>query len=367
MSQKSDTDRTANTVSAHVAHTSTEGARAAADELHAGAARIEATLERHAGASLGQKAGRVAEEFHAATLNADAAQKGLSVRARTTASLGQPCAAADIVLSDGSRAAQVKFHRTPEANATGLSRGRYARMQKVVPSDHVDAVRVHADRRASALTLKRPGRAVAMKHTASTASDRVAARGAASKPLSVAESRALVKDPSTLRGVATRLELGAAVQSGAVSGAVVGGVLSVVGSVVDVARGDATVGDAALRTVKATAQSAATGAATAVIATAATRTLAQVGLRTVARSSAPLAIASTALELAGGAVNLARGRETAAEFGVKSAKAVARGGGTWAAAELGAFAGTAICPGVGTVIGGVVGGLLGGFGLSKLF
>lgn len=352
--------------SAHFAHVANRGARAAADELHAGAARIEECVQRHGGASLEQKAGRVAEEWHAATLNADAASKGLSVRAHTTASVGRPCAPADIVVTGGGAPIQVKYHATPESNAAGLSRPRYDAMQKVVPAGQADTVRAHAARRADALQVKRPARALSMKHTAATANERVVAGGAESKPLSAGAARELAQDPATLNRMATGAELRGAAKSGAMAGAVVGAAFSVVGSVKDVASGKASVGDAAVRTAQATAVGAATGAGAAVIATATARALTRAGMHSLARNSAPVAVASTVLEIAGGAVSFARGRETARDFGVKSAKAVGRGAGCWAAAEVGALVGTAICPGIGTAVGGLVGGLLAGFGLSKL-
>lgn len=67
-----------------------------------------------------------------------------------------------------------------------------------------------------------------------------------------------------------------------------------------------------------------------------------------------------------GAIDVARGKKSAGEFGKDiacNASGIASGTGGWAA---GAAVGTAICPGVGTVVGGIVGGIAGGIAGSSL-
>ena len=67
-----------------------------------------------------------------------------------------------------------------------------------------------------------------------------------------------------------------------------------------------------------------------------------------------------------GAIDVARGKKSAGEFGKDvacNASGIAAGTGGWA---TGAAVGTAICPGIGTVVGGIVGGIAGGVAGSSL-
>jgi hypothetical protein len=208
----------AGAAAAIVAHGWTGGARAAADERHAGRARLHAEMRIYAGASERQRAGRAAEEWHATEFNADAAAKRLPIRGRTTASMGRRRAAADIELTHGERAAQVKYYGTAKSTATHLAREAYDTMQKVVPADQRPGVRNHSARRSQdpKLATRAPARATSMRHTAGVVSDRLRGGGAQSRPLSNAGARALARDPDILARTASH-EYGAALKAGAVS------------------------------------------------------------------------------------------------------------------------------------------------------
>jgi hypothetical protein len=144
--------------------------------------------EENRNKSIEQLQGYLAEVHHETTFNADAARKGLPVRAKRT----DPYSAADLEIRDrrGLRSghAQLKYHGSPARTAFAISLTKYDGMQKVVPSDQVSGVR--------ALAWKRGADALGNRNyadTARTVSDRVRGGGAESDPLSLAGARALAR------------------------------------------------------------------------------------------------------------------------------------------------------------------------------
>ena len=87
--------------------------------------------------------GHIFEKIEAAKFNVNAAAKGSSLRAHTTAELGLPHSKADLlIMSKGQvvQQAQLKVgSRAYETNS--LSSPKYNGLQKVVPRDHAQRVR----------------------------------------------------------------------------------------------------------------------------------------------------------------------------------------------------------------------------------
>lgn len=127
--------------------------------------------------------------------------------------------------------------------------------------------------------------------------------------------------------------------------------------------GDKNLTDAAKDIATDTIKSAAAGATINLTATAvksaAPKILGSAG-KTLARGSAPVAIATGLVECA---VLASKGELTT----TKTAKVAGSTVSTWAAAEGGAILGTAVAGPVGTIIGGIVGGILGNLGFNSLF
>lgn len=333
----------------------TRGAAAMAEAAR-GAARVRDVAQQFRNAShVNHTAGRVFEEMHAASANVNAALKGLPQRFVTTASEGDPHAAADIIVKVGNKtvgAAQAKLSDSSTALLSRVSRKDYTGMQKLVPADKVERVRKLAD------SLAKDGRRpdLDLADTAKRACARLQYKGAASRPVTVAEAQAAARQPAR---AAARIERDAALQgygSAAAAGAVLSGAVSLVQG--------GSAGDAA--------KAAGKGAAKALAQQAATRGVEQAGKALVGKAAANVlgrsgagAIAGAGIGIATDLVDLANGKIDSTECAARACKHGVRAGTTWAGAEAGAMAGAFAGP-IGVAVGAMVGGLVGSL-LPDLF
>lgn len=343
-----------------------------------GAERIQDVAQHWKNTSQEQIAGRIAEEFHAASYNIDAAAKGLDAKAATGSSSGLPTAAEDIIITRGRQivdSAQVKYHATPAKTTLQISRTKYDGLQRVVPSDQHERVREIAAKRGIDGLGQRN-----FPDVAKNASDRIRSCGAESTPLSRTEALNIAKAPeqgaNKLNSLARSREMQAqqklrvtkglvkgrltgAVKSGAAAGAAVGGGISAVSNIIEYANGTKSSKDAVVDTITDTAACAATGAAVSGAAIVAEAALLRVGAGALAGGAAPVAVGLTAVEVVKDFGRLVNGDIDGEKFAKKTGSNLVKGGATWGGMEGGAVIGTAICPGIGTVVGGVVGGLVG--------
>lgn len=133
--------------------------------------------------------GDVAELWHAGTLNLDATQRHLDVRAYAPRDVSP----IDIAMrGDGhGEAAQLKFYGSAEATAQAISDPKYAGLDKVVPADQLEGVREAAKRLANHHHDSRHEMSESYQHTADVVDDRLRMDGAESRPLSEPQSREL--------------------------------------------------------------------------------------------------------------------------------------------------------------------------------
>jgi len=304
-------------------------------------------------------AGRLAEEIHATTFNTDAAGKGLrGLQAKTTASMGDPFAAADVVVTkSGAQVdlAQLKYCRRASDTTRKIANVKYDDMQRVVASDQVDQVRDIARRRGTDGLGRRNYPAVAEE-----ASGSIRNSGAASTPLSHAEAIEAAANPTTAASRLVSNQVVGALKSGAVTGGLVGAGISAITNIVSVAKDEKSANAAVVDTAADTAGCAATGAAVSAAAVGAQTALARAGAGALARGSAPVAIAVTAVDIGKNAYKTAVGEIDSSELAARSAGNVATGVSTWGGMEAGAALGTLLMPGVGTIVCGVAGGIVGG-------
>ncbi len=89
-------------------------------------------------------AGRIAEKYHKGTFNISTARNGRTdLKARTTASNGQPYVKSDIeILRNGMvvDGAQVKYYKTPLQTTFHISHPKYDGLQKVCPAEQAGRV-----------------------------------------------------------------------------------------------------------------------------------------------------------------------------------------------------------------------------------
>ncbi|MEQ9498728.1 MAG: hypothetical protein RIT81_17755 [Deltaproteobacteria bacterium] len=337
--------------------------------------------------------GRIAEEVHAATFNANAHLSGApTLTARTTASVGRPSAAADIELLRAGRivdGAQLKYSRFPGQNAQRLSRADYRPMQKVAPSDQLAKTADVARRLEQRNALRRPARAAELRDTAERVTDRITHDGVTSEPLTFDEAQGLArasrKGAAKLPRPAERsvgAEIAATTSKAAVAGLVAGGAVTAATSaftnVRACMRGEKTGADAAKSVCVDTSVGALDGASKAALGaalksggaalakSAAPTALKQVG-GALGRSNAAFAIGACVVDATVGGVRLARGEIDGTEYGKRVGESTSAAAGGWGGAAGGAALGTMIFPGAGTAVGAVIGGIGGAVASSALF
>lgn len=304
-------------------------------------------------------AGRIAEKYHEGTFNMDAIRKGRrDLKAQTTASNGKYQATADIeILKNGKvvDAAQVKYHKTPVQTAFHISDPKYDGLQKVCPAEQVERVHDLAGKRGSSGIGQRN-----YPDTAAKASDHLHHEGVKSNVLSYNKAVNITRNPVEAAKEILRKESLGAVKGGAIVGGAASGVMSVAENICAVAKGKKKGSDAIKAIGKDTVCGTADGAAKSVASIGIQAGLVRVGARTLAKSSAPVAIGVTAVDVIKDAALAISGEIDGEEFAIRSGKNVAKGGACWGGMEAGAALGTMILPGVGTVIGGILGGLASG-------
>ena len=323
-----------------------------------GLKRVADTNARYANLATPNRAGFIAEELHAMSFNANAAAARSPLTATTGAALGSPTSAHDIsVLNNGQEVAraQLKYTESLSRTTSEISSRDYSGMQRVVPAGQGEQVRSLAARRGVDGLGKRDYEA-----TSRETSEVVRAGGVESDPVSLEEARAWSTRPAERARGLMMSELGEAARAGAKAGAVAGAGVSALTAGYDLCKGNIDLGEATERVLIETATGAVRGAMVNAGGALVKQGLVRAGAQGLARSSAPVAIASGLLEVGGDVYRYANGELSGEELACAAGKTAVRTGATWAGAEAGAALGTAICPGLGTVVGGLLGGLLGG-------
>ncbi|WP_147446455.1 hypothetical protein [Corallococcus sp. CA047B] len=367
-------------------------AAVANEALSKGEAALNSVGRQYANTPDASLAGRVAEEFHAATFNADAALKGrMELHARTTASAGRSFDAVDIeVTKTGAKVvdAQVKYLSTAEKTAKGLSQPRYEGQSKIVPADQLEGVRSTAHQEAVRNTVKRPAQAKHYEDTAAHASDRLQYETVQSQPQTKKGAVKLAKKARRGQAKFKRVptqdvarHVGTAAGRAAFAGGVVAGlvtaVVSGVSNGIDAAKGRKsgreavadTAQDAGLAAADAAAKSA-VGAGLQAGATVLARSAAAQVVRgvagVVARSNAALAVGAVAVDALVGGVQFARGKIDGGEYATRVGESATGAAGAFAGMQGGAVLGTAVGGPVGAAVGALIGGTAVAVGASEL-
>lgn len=137
--------------------------------------------------------GWLAEPWHAETLKASAAARGRSdIWANVPANNG----AGDVLYGNVTTTleAQLKYLKTGEETAKGLSNPKYNGMDKIGPSEQLEKIKEAAERLAHKNQLNRPEQATHYQDTADRASDRLEIDNASSKPLDEKLAKEMAKD-----------------------------------------------------------------------------------------------------------------------------------------------------------------------------
>ena len=138
--------------------------------------------------------GDAAEMWHAGTANIDAVRQGLEPTAwapRETVDHGP-----DVVFGGHERLdpAQLKYYSDAQASARAVSEPGYEDMTKIIPADQVQKAHWWLTQRAERLQDSNPVESERLQHAADTLSDHLSRHGVESLPLSESDSRGLVTD-----------------------------------------------------------------------------------------------------------------------------------------------------------------------------
>lgn len=308
--------------------------------------------------SVTSRAGYLGEGFHEATFKIKAAWKGRpdlsSVR---TAAKGLPTAAADIeILKNGKpvASAQLKFNGNVSKTTFDISQAKYDGMQKVVAADQAEGVRRLAQLRGPSGIGQRN-----YIDTAQNVAGKITYEGVSSTPITHQDALDLARS-RTGGGHRLLVQQGArTVLAGGGIAAALGTGVSVLKNGASVASGEQDLGTAATNVLSDGALSGLYGIAVSGIALGTQQAFTRLGLAALARSSAPAAIAVSAIEIGKDCIAATKGNITGSEFKGRAIMHTARGGGVWAGVEAGVLLGTAVFPGLGTIAGGILGGIAG--------
>lgn len=343
----------------------------AASEMKEGVQRIQKIKEQFRNATREEHiTGRVAEEMHAATANANARIKGdFDTKIKTSSSSGKSTSSGDIFV-DGKPIAEVKFHKSATRNAAETSKAKYEGQQRIVPKEHAADAKKILNAQAKKNVTRNPEKAKLRAETADNITDRVSikrnGKTIESEPLSLKDAKQLKNKPSRALKKTPKTKLTNEMASGAMGGAVMGAAFSAASNAKDVWQGKKKISDAAQDVAMDGIKSGAKAAANIAISQGVKQGLGKVGLSALGKGSTPVLVAATAIETAGDIYDYYKGNIDGGELTKRAGKnvgATATGfAGAKAGALIGAFAGPA-----GAVVGGVAGGILGAIGFSKLF
>lgn len=334
------------------------------EEARKGQDRILKISDIWKNATSAQRAGRIAEEYHAATFNMHAASKWYAGRASTGASNGAATAASDVAVRKAKQLIddiQVKYYKTPVETTFNVAHSKYDGMQRVVPSDQLNAIkRIAKERGTDKLGIRN------YEAVAHNVSDKIKVDSIQSTPISRTDAMKMATQPSTANSLVTKRVL-SSIKNSAVTGGTVSGVVSAISNLTAYHKNNKSGKEAFVDTLKDTAGGAVSSGVVGGLAVTAEATLLRAGFRSAARSAAPVAIGLTLFDIGKDVVKACDGKLTGSELAKNAVSNIGKGATTWAGMEGGAIVGTALFPGVGTVVGGIFGGIAGCLFGGKLF
>ncbi len=303
--------------------------------------------------------GNLFEYIEAAKFNADAALKGSNLKAEVTAAMGDPHAAADLLIKEGDRTLQAvqakSMNRASNATAA-ISQEKYRGMQKLVPSDQAERVQELAQKRADRHPLKAQDyRDTAKNVTGELKAGKVSSGGTTyPENLKAAQSPKLYAAAQELRAVGK--EAIATGGQAAIAGGIIAGTISAVKNGLSVRDGHITLETAVQNTAqdatKAALRSGATGATSSMIRYGATKA----GIRALGKSNVAVTVAASGIDIGVSVLQFAKGEISAQQLQHQVGQT-----GTCTLASL--YAGAAVgsvCGPVGTVVGSIGGYLVAG-------
>lgn len=297
--KKSTDDRvsfTANQVSATLMNNMAN----ASNEAYVGMDLLRSEGERMINVLVDKKQGNLFEIIERTKFNMDAAEKGYSLRAVTTAELGLPHDPADILIKDGSRIlekVQAKSSNKASSALFEMSKDKYAGMQKLFNLDKVDKAKELAQQRVNSGTLKAADYADTLNKSTGELTYGDVSSGGTTYDEAVRAAENYKNYAQQFEIEQFKKEFCTSIKTSATMSSVIGGGISLLKNSIDYSKneidGDELVGNVVLDTTKAALKGGATGGVSTTI-------------RTVAQKSGNLALAKTnvAASIAAGVIDV---------------------------------------------------------------
>lgn len=261
--------------------------------------------------------GNLFEYIEAAKFNADAALKQSGLRAEVTAAMGNPHAAADLLIKEGDRTlhqVQAKSMNCGARTTHAISQPKYRGMQKLVPSNEVDRVKGLAQKRAGADSLKAEDyRDTAKNVTGELKAKQVRSGGTAyEENLKAAQQPKLYAAAQELRYVGKEVLVTGG--QAAIAGSIIAGSLSAVKNGIAVNQGEISIQTAAKNVAKDGSQAAARSGSTGVVGSVIRYGASKVGIKVLAKSSVAVTVAAGSIDVGLSVLCYAKGEITAEQL-----------------------------------------------------
>ncbi|MDZ8066095.1 MAG: hypothetical protein RMY64_10715 [Nostoc sp. DedQUE08] len=301
--------------------------------------------------------GNLFEYIEAAKFNADAALNNSPLKAVVTAAEGKPHAVADILIKKGNlviEEVQAKSMDKASHLTHAVSNQKYQGMQKLVPDGNAEKVKQLAEKRSQLGTFK----AEEYADTAKNTTDRLKAGKIQSDGTSYKENLWAAENPDIYAAIteAKYVAKEAAVTgaNAAVAGFIVGGVISAVKNSITVFKGENTVEDAIVSTVKDAGKSGVRSGTTGIGGTLIRYGATKLGVKALAKSNVAVTVAAGVIDVGASVYSFAKGEITTQEL-------IERVGQTGTCTTYSLYAGTAagaIFGPVGAIVGSIAGYLI---------
>lgn len=268
--------------------------------------------------------GNLFEVIESTKFNADAARQGNSVRAEVTALSGFPMAPADIILvrnGEVVREVQAKVSRSNSYLSRVHSRDKYAKMDRLVPSDRAAPVRRIAGGLASRFADRSDPRAAQFADTAENVTGELLFESVRSGGTTVDEAMDAATEPARyadrMEFEALLLEAEVAIGEAVKSGAIFGCAISVLQKTLLAVQAGATTEDVLSGGIEGAARSALRSGATAALGVAVRRRALRLGLQGFARPVPAAALASWLVDAGVTVLSFAKGESSGLETALR--------------------------------------------------
>ena len=290
---------------------------AATDAMVQGMDALRAAAEKLGAVNPKISQGNLFEYIEAAKFNADAALKGSGLKAEVTAGMGDPHAAADLLIKEGDRTlhqVQAKSMNCGARTTHAISQPKYRGMQKLVPTNEADRVKSLAQKRASAGSLK----AEDYRDTAQNVTGELKAKQVRSGGTSYQENLKAAQQPKLYAAAQELRCVGKEVLvtggQAAIAGGIIAGSLSAVKNGIAVNQGEISIQTAATNVAKdgtkAAARSGSTGAVGSILRYGASK----IGIKVLAKSNVAVTVAAGSIDVGLSVLRYAKGEITAGQL-----------------------------------------------------